>query len=336
MLLRREAATHDADRKATRIASRQWGALTHAQAVRGGLTIDQITYRVKSGQWKRVATGVYVVAGVPDRWEQKVMVACLAGPSGTVASHVTAAALFGLAKPPAVPQVTIKRGASGRFQGARPFRAHLRPGETCVRNRIHCTTPSRTIIDCAAAALVDTEGLWDLVDSAICKKLVQPSRLVRASGRAWAAATGRRRGRLAVLERALDVWRSGLPADSPPEARLQRRLIEWGFPRADRQVEVYDEDGRFVARADVGIRELKVLFEYDSDEHHGPRCWIADDERKARLEALGWIVVSIDRFDLRPSSTRLRDELEKIRRSRSMVNITIERDRHRPVSRSAA
>ena len=121
------------------------------------------------------------------------------------------------------------------------------------------------------------------------------------------------------------MWRSGAPAGSPPEARLQRKLIEWGFPRAERQVEVYDEDENFVARADVGIRELKILFEYDSDEHHGPRCWIPDDERKERLEALGWIVVPIDRFDLRPSSTRLRDELEKISLSRSTVICAAER-----------
>jgi hypothetical protein len=265
-----------------------------------------------------------------------VMIACLAGPTGTVASHLTAAALFGLAKPSPVPQVTIKPGASGRFQGAHPYRGTFAPGEICVRSKIRCTTPARTIIDCAAAAILDTEGLCDLVDSAICKKLVQPSRLVGASGRAWTAATGRRRGRLGVLERALDVWRSGAPAGSPPEARLQRRLIEWGLPRAERQVEVYDEDGTIVARADVGLRELKVLFEYDSDEHHGPRCWIADDERKARLEKLGWTVVSVDRFDLRPSSTRLRDELERIRLSRSTVTVTVERDGQNVSSPAAA
>ena len=141
---------------------------------------------------------------------------------------------------------------------------------------------------------------------------MQPSRLVRASGRAWAAARGPRRGRLERLERALDVWRSGAPAGSPPEARLQRKLLEWGFPPADRQVEVFDEDGKLVARADLGIRAWKVLFEYDSDEHHGPRCWMADDERKDRIETLGDRIVPVDRFDLRPSSTRLRDLLETL------------------------
>src|SRR5262245_42427529 len=81
-------SSHKADREAMRVAARQWGALSHAQAIKAGLTDDQITYRLQTGQWKRVARKVYVVAGAPDRWEQKAMIACLAGPSGTVASHL--------------------------------------------------------------------------------------------------------------------------------------------------------------------------------------------------------------------------------------------------------
>ena len=323
-----------ADREAMRIAARQWAVLTRAQAQKAGLTRDQILYRVRTGQWRHRARGVYVVAGTPDRWEQSLMIACLAGPEGTVASHLSAAALFGLAKVPAMPQVTVAPGASGRFKGATVFRGHVDRTETCTRQRIRATGPTRTVVDCAAAGLVDGEALWDLVDSAFCKKLMQPSRLIRASGQAWSSARGARRGHLAGLERALDVWRSGAPADSPPEARLQRKLMEWGFPRAERQVEVYDEEGRFVARADVGIRELKVLFEYDSDEHHGPRFWLADDARKERLEELGWTVVVVDRFDLRPSSTRLREVLKKLSQPRKVGMVPAQRgcERWRPAA----
>jgi hypothetical protein len=89
----------------------------------------------------------------------------------------------------------------------------------CIRRRIPCTTPTRTVIDCAAAGLLEGEALWDLVDRALCRKLMQPSRLVRASGQAWEAARSTKRRRLEALERALDVWRSGAPAGSPPEAR---------------------------------------------------------------------------------------------------------------------
>ena len=313
---KRWKATRDAiraaDKKAMRLATRQWGALTRRQALKCGLTRNQIAYRVQTGQWLQPVRGVFVVAGVPRSWEQSVMIACLAGPADTAASHLSAAALFGLAKPPDVPQVTIPSRASGQFKGADIFRGPVGSSDTCIRRRIRSTNPTRTVVDCAAAGLVDGEALWDLVDSALCKKLMQPSRLVRASGHAWEQSRGPRRIHLESLERTLDVWRAGVPAGSPPEARLQRKLIEWGFPRAERQVEVFDEDEKFVAKADVGIRELKILFEYDSDEHHGPRFWLADDARQERIEELGWTVVPVDRFDLRPSSTRLKETLDQV------------------------
>ncbi len=321
----RRDAIRAADKKAMRVAARQWGALSRQQALQAGLTRTQIAYRVQTGQWLQPVRGVFVVAGVPRSWEQSLMIACLAGPVSTAASHLSAAALFGLEKAPEVPQVTVPSRASGRFKGADIFRGPVGSGETCIRRRIRSTNPTRTVVDCAAAGLVSGEALWDLVDSALCKKLMQPSRLVRASGRAWKESRGRRRVHLESLERALDVWRSGAPAGSPPEARLQRKLIEWGYPRAERQVEVFDENEKFVARADVGLCELKILFEYDSDERHGPRFWLADDARQDRVEELGWTVVPVDRFDLRPSSTRLKETLDEIARTRFGVTVTPKR-----------
>jgi hypothetical protein len=309
-------ALRAADKKAMRTAARQWGALSRQQALNAGLTRNQIAYRVQTGQWLQPVRGVFAVAGVPRSWEQSLMIACLAGPADTAASHLSAAALFGLAKPPDIPQVTIPSRASGRFQGADIFRGRVAHEDTCIRRRIRSTNPTRTVVDCAGAGLVTGEALWDLVDSALCKKLMQPSRLVRASRQAWKESRGPRRIHLETLERALDVWRSGAPPGSPPEARLQRKLIEWGYPRAERQIEVLDDDEKFVARADVGLRELKVLFEYDSDEHHGPRFWLADDAREERIEELGWEVVPVDRFDLRPSNTRLKETLDRIAHAR--------------------
>lgn len=241
------------------------------------------------------------------------MIACLAGPSGTVASHLTAAALYGLAKPPKTPHVTVPSASSGRrLSGAVVRRGDLRPGERAVKERIPCTTPTRTVVDCAA--LLDSEGICELVDSALCRKLMQPSKLIRAAEGAGRGARGARRAGVGRLLEALEVWRSGAPPGSPPEAMLQRRLKEWGFPPAQRQVEVFGKDGRFLARADLGIVEWKVLLEYDSDEHHGPRFWIAGDERLDTVEAeTGYRMVPVDRFDLRPSSTGLRDRLAKLR-----------------------
>ena len=241
------------------------------------------------------------------------MVACLAGPPGTVVSHLTAAAAYGLSRAPKEPQVTIPRKANGaRITGARVRRADLRSNEKAVKDRLPCTSAVQTVIDCSE--LLDQEALCEMVDSALCRKLMQPSRLIRAAEAAWRSARKARRAGLGRLLEALEVWRSGAPPGSPPEAKLQRRLKEWGFPPAQRQVEVYGKDGRFIGRADLGIVEWKALLEYDSDEHHGPRFWVADDERLDQIEEeTGWRVVPVDRFDLRPSNNNLRDRLEKLR-----------------------
>jgi hypothetical protein len=309
----KSATAKNPDEETSRIAARQWGALSGAQARREGLSQRQIDYRVRAKRWKRAARDVFVLAGTRNTWQRQAMVACLAGPPKTVTSHLTAAAVYHLAKPPEVPQVTIPRDASGRrIREARVRETDLGPSDRAVKDRLPCTSPVRTVLDCAE--VLQKDELCDLVDSALCRKLTQPSRLIRAAEAAWRGARGSRRAALGRLLEALDVWRSGAAPGSPPEVKLQRRLKEWGFPAAERQVKVYGRDGRFIARADLGIVEWKLFLEYQSDEHHGPRCWIADGERMDQVEAeTGWRLVEVDRFDLRPSNDNLRDRLEKLR-----------------------
>jgi hypothetical protein len=301
-----------ADERIGAIAARQWGALCGSQARTAGLSQDQIDYRVHSGRWRRTLRDVYVLAGTPGSWQQRAMVACLAGPPGTVVSHLTAGAVYGLVRAPAEPDVTIPPTSNGaRLRGATVRRRALGAGERAVKDRIPCTTPGRTVVDCAE--VLEGDALCNVVDSALCRKLVQPSRLISAAEAARNGARGARRAALDRLLGALEVWRPGAPPGSPPEALLQRRLKEWGFPPAQRQVEARNADGRLLARADLGIVEWKVLLEYDSDEHHGPRCWIADGERLDRVEReTGWRMVSVDRFDLRPSNDNLRERLERL------------------------
>lgn len=310
---RKEQGRRNPDEALGRSAARQWGALTGEQARKAGLSKRQIDYRIRVKRWRRVARDVFVLAGTRNTWEQQAMVASLSGPPGTVTSHLTAAAVYGLAKAPKEPQVTIPVNGSGqRIKGCRIRKADLRPAEKAVKDWLPCTTPVRTVVDCSE--LLDGEGVCEMVDSALCRKLMQPSKLIRAAEEALPGARGARRAGVLRLLEALVVWRAGAPPGSPPEAKLQRRLKEWGFPAATRQVEVFGKDGRFIARADVGIVEWKVLLEYDSDERHGPRFWIADDTRVDDIEAeTGYRVVPVDRFDLRPSNTNLRDRLEKLR-----------------------
>lgn len=230
---RNDQKRQNADHVVGSKASRQWGAFTGAQARDAGLSHRQIDYRVRVKRWRRKARDVFVLTGTQETWQQRAMTACLAGPAGTVVSHLTAAAVYRLGKPPEKPHVMVPRKANGgRIRGAVVRRATLRAGEKAVKDRLPCTAPVRTVLDCSE--LLDYEDLCDLVDSALCCKLMQPSRLIRAAEAAWLSARGTRRAGLGRLVKALEVWRSGAFPGSPPEVKLQRRLKEWGFPPAHR------------------------------------------------------------------------------------------------------
>lgn len=288
------------DQRADELASRQHGAISHAQAVEVGLTERQIKGRIRSGRWRRATRGVYCVTGSLRTWRQETMVACLAGPHSTVASHLTAAALFRLVPPPSRPHVTVRRGAATRFQGATVHRGPLDRLDVSKIGQIPTTQPARTLVDCAA--LLTYDAFCDLVDDALCRRLTDVKALRAAAARA-AQAPGRKG--LRQLERALEVWTPGPLPGSPAEMRLIRRLHQLGFPLPERQFVIRDERGQFVARVDLAWSNRRAAVEYLGARYHGPRKWAADDAREDRITALGWTVEVADKLDLRPGSTRL-------------------------------
>src|SRR5688572_24217234 len=103
------------DARAARIAERQLGLITGSQARGIGFTRHQIDRRTVTHRWTRVTRDVFAVGGSPPSWRRDALAACLAGPSGTVASHGTAAALWGLGPSTALPHVTVPRSAGARL-----------------------------------------------------------------------------------------------------------------------------------------------------------------------------------------------------------------------------
>lgn len=60
----------------------------------GGMSAKNIKVRLRQGSLRMTsARGVYRVAGAERNWRQDLWIALLAGPDGTLASHVSAAAL---------------------------------------------------------------------------------------------------------------------------------------------------------------------------------------------------------------------------------------------------
>ncbi|NMN98704.1 DUF559 domain-containing protein [Antrihabitans stalactiti] len=71
-------------------------------------------------------------------------------------------------------------------------------------------------------------------------------------------------------------------------------IVDSGLPRPKTQVYVFDREGKFIARSDMGWPKWKVLVEYEGLHHWSDRVQRARDlERYAHLEALGWIVVRV-------------------------------------------
>jgi putative AbiEi antitoxin of type IV toxin-antitoxin system len=292
------------DQRAEALAARQHGAITRPQALKCGLTPNQIKHRVDSGRWRVMVRGVYAASGAPETWQLWAMVACLAGPPGSVASHLTAAALLGVGRPPKDTHVTVPATASGRFKGAVVHHAPLPSADVCTVDGIPCSRPARTVVDCAA--LLTYEALCEMVDDVLCRSPHTPSEM-----RAAVARAGRGSGRkgLANLERALAVWTPGPRPGSRAEMRLVRQIEAWRLPLPERQVEILDGEGRFVARADLGYRDHSLVLEYYGQRHHGPRRQGHDAERLARIEASGVTVIVVDKDNLR--SPDLRDRLTR-------------------------
>ena len=286
-------------------AELQAGAIASRQLRRIGLSRKDVEVRLRRGFFKATpARGVYRVAGAERSWRQDLWVAILAGPEGTLASHVSAAALWGLVAPPSIPQVTVPRAASGRFGGAVVHHGTVASVDRTSREGIATASLPRTIVDCAA--VLQQKGLNNLVDAAFGKRLCRYDDVAAAWERAGHVRGGMR------LEEALAPYSTGAEPGSVAAAQVLRRICEWGFPMPLCEFEVLDEHGEWVATVDFFWAPWHFVMEYDGGEAHGPRHRRPDAQRQAALEALGLRVERTDSRDSRPSSTRLFDLLKEV------------------------
>src|SRR5581483_9475025 len=204
------------------------------------------------------ARGVYRVGGAERSWRQDLWVALLAGGEGTLASHLSAAALRGLVAPPAIPQVTVPRTASGRFGGAVVHHATIAPPDRIRWEGVETTAMGRRLVDCAA--VLHQKALNDLVDAAFGRRLCQYAEVLAAWERAGHVRGGVR------LEEALAPYSTGAEPGSVGAAHVLRRICAWGFPMPQCEIEIRDEHGQWVATVDFFWSPWRFVLEYDGEE----------------------------------------------------------------------
>ncbi|WP_179498692.1 hypothetical protein [Leifsonia sp. AK011] len=213
-------------------------------------------------------------------------------PRTAFVSHDTAALIWGMPLPPwPRPFVHMSVPRPERAPHAAGLAGHqlaVDPTELTTYRGVRLTVPARTWLDLWDLPLGDLVAAGDF--------LIHHDRVVVSRERIEAALRHRvsRRG-LRKLWRALELLSDR--AESPQESRLRVILAEAGFTLLA-NIPLYDNRGRFLARPDLRIEELKLVIEYLGDYHRDKRQWRADVTRRTRVEAEGWRVFEVVADDL--------------------------------------
>lgn len=154
----------------------QAGIFSRDQALRSGFTRSQIQRRLEIGEWSIVLPSIYRYSGDPLTFEGEIFAAVLWAGPGTVASHRSAARLWGLPGfESAGPEVTVP-GHQRVCERVTVHRSSVARHEVVRRGRLRLTSVARTILDLAGET--SDEALEAIIDFAVVRGLVTRSRLI--------------------------------------------------------------------------------------------------------------------------------------------------------------
>lgn len=136
------------------IAAQQHGVVSRDQLRGAGLTEAAIKQGIAVGRLYPLFRSTFAVGHLPTDRHSRLIAATLACGAGTVVSHGTAAALFGMWEFwPAEIEVIAPVESGRKIRGIRRrFVPPPLPEQITQKSGILCTTPSRTIVDVARLA----------------------------------------------------------------------------------------------------------------------------------------------------------------------------------------
>lgn len=275
-------------------ARSQFGVISLEQLRDAGVSARSVERHVRTGKLVRVAYRTFRFPIVEPSWHQDVMSAVLTGGPSALASHATAAVLYGLLDRP-LDQVEIVVPRWQRTQQP-PFRVHeskdLLPVDYANVDGIPATTPTRTVVDLGASAP------W-LVEKAL-ERGIRQSAFTLVDISAFIARVGRKgRAGVGVIRPHVE---SRLHWDGLTESDLEdlfRRV--WGTrePQPIPQYIIEDRRWGFVCRTDFAFPSAKVRIELDSEAFHMDRPTFRRDRQiQNRTELLGWRTFRYTWWDL--------------------------------------
>lgn len=291
----RREISHDARETAIReLTRRQTGNVTRAQLLAVGLTEGGIDRRLRNGTLVPRYPGVYCQA--PARLDPQALIAAavLAGGPTAVASHTSAAWLWGfLSHYERPPEISLSTGD----RRPRHILSHRCPSlerrDVTRQYGIPTTAPARTVLDLAPR--LATKQLTRLVNDQLRAKHLRPAALQDVLER------NPRHPGTRLLTPFLETADS--PTDSPFEDEFRAFVTKYGLPQP-----VYNHplNGR---RLDVCFTEYAVIVELDGwDFHKDRQAFEADRERDADHLDHGLVTIRItrQRFRGRPDDEAAR------------------------------
>ncbi|WEO76282.1 DUF559 domain-containing protein [Cryobacterium sp. SO2] len=223
-------------------------------------------------------------------------------PPGAFFSHATAALLLGLPVPTRLARlrpVHVGVPAPAAAMKARDIvgpSVRIEPDDLVDRGSLRLTGPARTWLD--LAALLTLGELVAIGDHL----LYWESPILTRDELADALEKYPSRRGLRLARTALPLLRTR--SESPRESLLRVIIVLACLPEPECNYNVFDDEGRFLARGDLVYPEYKLLLEYQGDHHRTDRAqWRSDIRRVGRLEDRGWQVLQFTDDDLRDPTT---------------------------------
>jgi hypothetical protein len=247
-----------------------------AEALTAGITARQL----RGPLFRRVVTGVYISARVPDRPWVRAAAAVLVHPPGAVATHTSSGRVLGAPLPPD-PFEHVTVSSDGERRPSRSVRCHvaaLEAADVTLVDTVRISAPRRMFREVATLLpLVDAVVVGDW----LCRHgHATPTDLEEAS-------VGCRRA-----EHAAPYVRARV--DSPMETRVRMLLVLAGLPEPVVNAELRDENGFVVARLDLSWPRARLGVEYDGRQHvESAAQWERDVDRLGDLDELGWRTIRL-------------------------------------------
>lgn len=238
---------------------------------------------LRGPRFRRLLPTVYVDRCTPVTPRLMAEAAMLVVPDSAWLSHTTAAMLQGIPVP-TDPRIHVSVPTSADRRLKQTLCLHIQRHRPSTRTVGGLTVTTGADLFCELSAVL---GLVDLVvagDAMVRARLIRPRRLVQATE----SLSGEN---AQVARRAASLVRDKV--DSPMETRLRLLIVLAGLPEPTVNPEI--RDGEFRTRVDLCYLELKLVIEYDGQQHRAEDLdqWDRDNDRITWFAKRGWELLPV-------------------------------------------